>query len=268
MKNLDEKINNYWGEMPYRRNRSDSEYQKKLIKKYGSKIMKEYKELCMKDDGENIELTEFIYSTGLHEDAVPETTLMYRENLKMLITYLENQDSFKMIDLGCGAGKTTIGLALFLNNLTSIAGIERSNSALREFKKNIKNTEKRYSKNIGKKIIMLKGDYSCNKTIESLKGFNADKAVINYGPYDTSEVAQIINSLKSKDAIKEDSETIIVHNHVPRKIPFNDEFEDEHNMHIINADINHSSKWLGIQYELLDYKKILPELAVVVGRLK
>jgi len=215
---IDRTVDEYWGEIYVRENSEEGrkKHRKHLIEKYDKKIMTKYIAFDKEMKGaETPEFIEFVYKTGLYEDALPETTIMYRENLKMLIKYGSKKNEFSLLDLGSGADKTTTGLALFLDNISHICAVEQSKHGIIRMNEHINNLDSEDIMKVKNKIITFDLDYTSKEFIDEFSGKRFDNILMSFQPYDYIDLTRFLRAYRSAAIISKDFELIIsiYHNH-------------------------------------------------------
>ncbi|MBI3334461.1 class I SAM-dependent methyltransferase [Candidatus Pacearchaeota archaeon] len=141
-----------------------------LQQKYGSEVIDAW-ERCAEEhiagrssreeqaEGYHI-LNSFVYKTGLCLDAPLPTIFRTRATLESLLVHLsQREETFSLIDLGCGECRITTGLALYLDNLERIDAVDINPDALACAQKIISTLRRSERETIGKKVTFRKANF-------------------------------------------------------------------------------------------------------------
>ncbi|MAG38273.1 hypothetical protein CMI45_02720 [Candidatus Pacearchaeota archaeon] len=139
--------------------------------------------------------------TGLCDFLPPETVLRTRKTLQSLLEKLSTEkERFSIVDLGCGDGRISIGLALFLENLERIYCIDSNEHAIQRTQTNIENLSPQNIAIAKDKVTLIQADFENHvPQFTSHCPEGVDIALSAYPNYHIIEVAQIATPFMKED---------------------------------------------------------------------
>lgn len=179
-------------------------HQEYLRTKYPQETLLRYEELmaiavATGETQDDIRLTDFAFTTGIYRDARLDTMLRSRWTLEQLLKLPWQEPPRTIVDLGCGSGEITKGLALYFDSARVIA-VDLLESALQRTQE-MSDEQKRV---IDGRLITVHGDYTEPATVEkiiSAAGTQADLTLITYQPHDLPALVRPICTITKPDGV-------------------------------------------------------------------
>jgi len=250
MDKIDRFVEKYWQAYSYDYNKplepQIEKHIEKMIKKYGEEtieqyffILKNYEKISEEDK------LEFAFSTGIYKDIDPEYILARKEMLKMTLKYID--DTVKSIaDIGCGDGKFTIGIAKYFPHIQHFYMIDNSPEGTKRLKNNVKQ-----EKDIRDKFVILQKDYYSKEFKEYFENEKIDLAIM-ICPDTIEGIHNIYQNIETK--------TIIA---------LRREYDTEKRFEINKREtIENLQRVARIRFETIEYKKVMPEEAIMMIELE
>jgi hypothetical protein len=144
-----------------------------LKRKYGddfNKYLKISEQFWDNDDEETYhKLNSFVFKSGISNDSPLDTRFRERDTLKSLLKKLsKEEEKFTILDLGVGNGKTTVGLALYLENLDKIHAVDINPDAIESANRHIDSLEREKQRIVKNKFIFYNSNYATSEFLQAL----------------------------------------------------------------------------------------------------
>ncbi|HIH31998.1 TPA: methyltransferase domain-containing protein [Candidatus Woesearchaeota archaeon] len=271
---IEENVKRYWGNIPKIEDSLEAEikYLEGLkvavrgntVRKYDDEIIGKYMSFYHHEEiRETPKFMDFIYSTRLYEDISPRTSSQYKESLEILIKYWNDKNDLSILDLGCGVGKITIGLALLLDNIKYIYAVDRSIPAIDVFKENKAKLNYTNYRTTQDKVKILNKDYTSLEFLKKAKQHIKNRlntVLMLFPQYNEMEILKLMKTYKAEGIISVNSELIIstaqkLGNLTAEQI--SGSFQLEIQEYVSNQ---------GYSYDMIDYKAVNKSV-LMVGRI-